>query len=160
MDNMGRYKAQSRSIIASYGDLTNQFVSGEIAATFAAWAAVNIWTGQQGVVTKAVVPKEGTSSWCDAWFLPKTAKNRDTALAWISDVVAPETQARMAKSLAGGVVNKKAVPLLDAETRGLYPYDAIDGYLQSSPFYGIPPRESDQYATFDDWLAAWQTFKA
>lgn len=159
MDNMELYKKNARSIIATYGDLTNQFVSGEIIASFAAWAAVNVWTAQQGVETSAVVPKEGASSWSDAWFLPKTATNVETATAWINDVVSASTQAQMAINLAGGVVNKNAVSLLDESTRALYPYDAISDYLASAPLYGLPPRVSDEYATFDDWVSAWQAFK-
>ncbi len=160
MDNLENYKKNARSIIATYGDLTNQFVSGEIIATFAAWAAVNVWTTQQGVETRAIVPTEGASSWTDAWFLPKTATNIETALAWVDGVISPPTQASMAVNLAGGVVNKNAVSLLDEPTQALYPYDAVSDYLASAPLYGIPPRESDEYATFDDWLSAWQAFKA
>jgi hypothetical protein len=62
--------------------------------------------------------------------------------------------------LVGGVTVQGAPELLDDATRSLYPYEDLDGLLERAPFYNNPPKESDEFVTFDEWQAKWQEIKA
>jgi len=86
--------------------------------------------------------------------------NTETALAFINQALDPRVQAEMSKSVSSAVVNRKAVQYMDDATKSLFEYDRIDEVLQQSPLKGQPPRESEQFATYDDWLQAWASFRA
>lgn len=159
-EKLQEYKAQSRVISLTYGDLVSLFVSGEIAALFAGWTGIPVETAKQGVTTEYTVPKEGAGTWCDAWFIPPTADNEDTAYAFFNEAISPEVQAKVAARNAAGVVSSKAVDLLPPETRALFDYSDVPGIFKSSPLLGIPPLESAELATYADWVAAWNEFKA
>jgi spermidine/putrescine-binding protein len=153
------YREQSRVFAGSIGDAINLFVNGEIGVVFCGWAGMPMETGPQGVETVSTVPAEGGAMWCDAWFVPHTSENVDTAHAYINELVGPEGNAAIAMNNACGVVNRESVPLLDDLTRSQVNYDDIEAVLASSPIQGMPPRDSGDYATFDDWVAAWEDFK-
>ena len=153
-------KKQTRSIAASYGDLTDQLVSGEIVVTFPGWAAVNVWAQQRNTNVRITIPSEGTYSFCDALAVPVHADNEATAMAWINEALSPSVQACQAKALSAGVVNPKAVPLLDKDIAAMYDYAHLEDFFKKAPFYTMPPQKSDQYATYDQWTAAWEEVKA
>jgi spermidine/putrescine transport system substrate-binding protein len=153
-------KGQARSIAASYGDQSNMLISGEIVAAFPGWAALNVWAAASGVNVKMNVPKEGGFAFTDAYAIPVGADNVESALAWINEALSPEAQACQATSLAAGVVNLKALPLLDKATTSMYGYDNLDEYFKKVKFYGYPPTTSDQVATFEQWNNTWAEIKA
>jgi spermidine/putrescine transport system substrate-binding protein len=153
-------KEQSRAIAPSYGDLTEMLVSGEVVAGIPGWAAVGAWAQDRDVNVKTSFTKEGHFTFIDAFAIPVGSDNVETVMAWINHAISPEIQACQAKALAAGVVNPKAIPLLDETIATLFPYDAIDEFFQKNPVYDLPPLKSDQYATYDDWLAGWEAFKA
>lgn len=154
------YREQCRAFGASHGDVISLFASGEIAACFVVYTAVPLETAKQGVDTVAIIPKEGAAMWADAWFVPHTAKNVETAMTFINQALEPAAQASMAQSAVAGVVNRNAVPLLNEQTRALFDYTNLEDVFKSSPILGQPPRTSDQFATYDDWLQAWSEFRA
>jgi spermidine/putrescine-binding protein len=153
-------KGQARGIAASYGDQSNMLISGEIVAAFPGWAALNVWAAASGVNVKMNVPKEGGFAFTDAYAIPVGADNVESALAWINEALSPEAQACQATSLAAGVVNLKALPLLDKTTASMYGYDNLEEYFKKVQFYGYPPSKSDQYATFEQWNNTWAEIKA
>lgn len=154
------YREQSRVFAASNGDVVSLFVAGEIAACFCVWSAVPVQTALQGVETAYVVPEEGGVVWADAWFIPMTSVNRDTALAFINEALDPQVQADMARNTTSGVVNKKAVELLDPATRALFNYDNLATIFDRSLLQGPPPQTSTQFASYGDWMQAWADFKS
>ena len=96
--------AQSRGIAPSFGDLSTQLVSGDVAITWQGWAAMNSFAAAAGKNTvKTVVPKEGAFSFCDAYALPKGADNADTTYSWMNEVLDPQINADAAVYLVGGV---------------------------------------------------------
>ena len=157
---MQPYRDQCRTFASSNGDVVSLFVAGEISACFCTWTAATLETAKQGVKTEYVFPKEGGAVWADAWFIPSTAENIDTALAFINQALDPRTQAAMSKSVSSAVVNRKAVQHMDEATKSLFDYDNVDKFLETAPIKGQPPRQSDKYATYDDWLQAWASFRA
>jgi len=160
MDTMQQFKAQARGIAPSYGELTSMFVAGEIVASIPCWGAVAIWAQDQGANIQNILPSEGGFCYVDAYAIPPTSDNRATTLAFINEVLTKEIQAAQALSLAACVVREDAVPLLDASVKNLVPYDNLDMIWEKAPFTDLPPQESDTYATYADWIAAWEAFKA
>ena len=50
---------------------------------------------------------------------------------------------------------------LQPSTRSLYPYDNLAEFEQKAKFFPMPPLEPDgTHASYTDWQAAYQRFKA
>ena len=81
-------------------------------------------------------------------------------MAWINEALTPEVQACQATALAAGVVNPKALPLVDKATAGMYDYDHLEEYFKKVRYYGYPPSESTEVATYEQWNTMWQEVKA
>ena len=156
---MKEYRAQCKTFSPSNGDIISLFVAGEIAACFNCWSGIPFEAAKQGVKLDYVIPEEGAVMWSDAWFTPRAGKNPDTAHAYINETLKPEYQAKLARDTTAGIVNRHAVPLMDEETRGLFDYDNLDAVFANSPLEGIPPRESEEFATYDDWVRAYEDLK-
>ena len=156
---MKEYRAQSKLFAASNGDLISLFNSGDIAAVFNAWTGIPSETAKAGVETAYVIPEEGAVMWSDALFIPTAADNIDTAYGFINEAMDPEVQARLAEATTSGTVSKKAAELLNEETRALFDYNDFDSVFENSPLEGIAPRESEEFATYDDWVRAYEDLK-
>lgn len=154
------YRDQTKVFAASNGDVISLFAAGEIAACFCVWAAVPLETAKQGVTTVAIMPKEGGAVWADAWFIPKTSENVELAHEFINQALSPEIQASISQTAVCSSVSNKAPALMDEVTRGLFDYDNFDAAFSAIKIYGQPPRTSDEFATYDDWLQKWADFRA
>jgi spermidine/putrescine transport system substrate-binding protein len=159
-DALRPYRDHARVIALTYGDVISMFVSGEIDAIFCGWSGLPVETIKQGVETNYSIPKEGATMWCDAWFTPISADNIDTAHAFINESIRPDVQASVAAAVTAGAVTKGAVDLMDDNTRALFDYNDLDSVFANAPLLGIPPRVSDKYATYSEWVDAWNEFKA
>lgn len=159
-DVMAPYREQSKIIAPTLGDVTNLFGSGEVGVLFCGWGGFPSETIKQKVETKAVVPVEGGAMWSDAFFTPITAKNRNAANSYINGIISPEVQAKHAAATLSGTINKKALLLMDDATRALFDYNDLSGIFKKAPFAKIPPVQSEEFATFDDWMRAYTDFKA
>lgn len=133
------YRDQCRVFAASSGDAVSLLVSGEVDAVFSASANTPSETIKRGVTTALSVPSEGAALWCDALFIPKTAKDIPLALEFINKTLEPDTQAKMATTMFSGVVNPKAVPLLPEDLRNTFDYANLDSFFEKSRLYGQPP---------------------
>ncbi|MBF8774069.1 ABC transporter substrate-binding protein [Pseudomonas fulva] len=153
------YRDQCRVFAASVGDAVSLLVSGEVDAVFSLSAQGVLETQKRGVKTALSVPQEGAAIWCDALFVPKTAKDVPLALEYVNKMLEPETQAAMAWSMFSGVTNKKAVPLLRSELKELFDYEHLDAIFEKSKLYGVPPLNSDKYVTYSEWVDQWTAFK-
>lgn len=153
------YVEQCRVFAGSYGDAINLFVNGEVGVLFCGWTGIPLETAKSGVETRVKIPSDGGAMWCDSWFIPVSATNPDAAYAYINEMIGPEGSAKMAEAIACGTPNRKSVALLDEVTRSFFNYDNLSADLANSPMQGIPPRESKELATFDNWVAAWEQLK-
>lgn len=154
-----KYRAQARVIALNQGELVNLMVSGEVVAALCADPSIITQTDQQNMKIEMAMPKEGPILWVDAWFIPISADNIEAAHAFINQSLDPAVQAKVAMAVVQAPVSKKAVALLDEKSRSRIDYDAIETMFAAG-LPGIPPRASDTHATYDDWVAAWQEFKA
>src|SRR5436305_1899428 len=90
-------KANARLIVPSYGNMGDLFASGEILAATPGWAAVNSFAASKGDhAVKHVAPKEGSATFCDAFFIPNGAKDTDVVYAYINEAFSLEAQAQEA----------------------------------------------------------------
>lgn len=155
-----KYRAQARLIALNQGDLANFMASGEIIAALCADPSIINQVEAQGTTIETADPKEGVVLWVDAWFMPVSADNVDTAQAYINQALDPKIQAQVAMALAQAPVSKKALELMDEKSKKRYDYANIEKVF-SAGLPGIPPVDDDgEHATYADWIAAWQEFKA
>ena len=71
-----------------------------------------------------VIPEEGSNLWFDNLVIPKTAKNKEAAYAFINFMLKPENAAQNAEYIGYATPNKKALDLLPVEIvedKQLYP---------------------------------------
>ena len=156
-----RMRDQTNGISPSYGDLTNQLVSGDVLVTFMGWSAVDVWAQEKGADVKSTIPKEGSFSFCDSYAIPPTTDNGDTAHAFINEALGPEVQAKQASSLSAGVVHPDALPKMGKAIKALYPYDDIEGHFERAPVYANAPTEAEgDVVTYEELLKTWASIKA
>lgn len=154
------FRDQARLIAVNQGDVANFIASKEVLAVVVADPQIIQQVTAQGVPLKMVVPKEGPVLWVDAWFIPVSADNVETAHAFINQSLDPQVQAKVAMAINQAPVSKKAVDLMDEAAHKRIDYSKIDE-LFAAGLPGIPPVEADgDTATYDDWIQAWQAFKA
>ena len=160
-DLLGQIIAQSKGVSPSFGDMTTLLVSGDAVACWQGWAAMNNFAKDAGKDTvKTQVPEEGGFTFCDAYAIPSTVDNVDTAHAWVNLSIDPQVNAENAIYLVAGVTVEAAVDLLDEATKSLYDYSDVDTFFAKAPLYNAPPTESDEYVTFPQWQEKWQEIKA
>ena len=160
-DLLGQIIAQANGISPSFGDMTTLLVSGDAVACWQGWAAMNNFAkdaGKDTIMTK--VPTEGGFTFADAYAIPSTVDNLDTAHAWLNLTLDPQVNAENAVYLVAGVTVEAALPLLDEATASLYDYSDPESFFAAAPLYNAPPNESDEYVTFPEWQAKWQEIKA
>jgi spermidine/putrescine-binding protein len=162
VDFWKQMKANARLIIPSYGNMADLLASGEIVAGTPGWAAVNSFAADKGDdAVKHTVPKEGAATFCDAYMIPAEAPNAETAYAFINEAFTPEAQAAEAAYLVQACVVPDALPLMDAATRALYPYDDIQTLLSTTaPLEAIPNEVPEGFVNYQDWVKAWEGVKA
>ncbi|QCJ01105.1 ABC transporter substrate-binding protein [Agrobacterium larrymoorei] len=154
------WKKQIRTFAASNGDVASLVSSKEVLGCFCTWTGVPVETLKSGVKSHSVIPEEGGVTWCDAWFIPKTAENVDTAYEFMNQSLDPVVQASAAKTAAGASVSSKSLVHMDDDTKALFDYANIDSALAKSPIRPLPPGSSDKFATYDDWMQGWSDFKS
>lgn len=154
-----RFVDQVLTIAPSYGEMKSILVSGDAIITGASWAAVAGWAQEEGVNIQVHIPTEGSLSYIDAYAIAKGSQNMDTAYAFINEMLSPQVQADLAANLTQAVVNSKAVSLLPEKARWIN-YDNLSETLGRAPCYTPVPDESEEFATYADWVEAWSEVKA
>jgi spermidine/putrescine-binding protein len=153
--------AQTKGLSTSYGDMATRLASGDAVLAFPGWAAVNAFAADAGKTTvKWTLPEEGGFGAVDAYAIPVTADNSDTAHAWINQGLDPKVNAEAADYLVGGTVCEASVDLVDPEVAAIYPYEDLESFFEKAELIRLPPVESDTYVTLDEVQSAWQEVKA
>ncbi len=155
-----QYRAQAKSFAASNGDIVSLMVSGEIVACLCCGTDSVASAKRQGGKAAYAIPSEGAFMWSDALCVPKSTGNIDTAHAFINEAIGASAQAWQAQHTICGSPNSKSVALMDADTKGLFDYAALQEVLKNTPLLGIPPRESKEFAIYDDWVQAYEGLKS
>ncbi len=155
-------KSNAKTIAPSYGDLSNLLISGEVAATFVGWGALDVWGQEAGVDSRSVLLEDGIVTMVDAYAIPPTTDNRPTALAWLNLMLTDEVQLSVVNDLLTATVCPDTVPLIaDEAIRNMYDYDNFETLVQRYPPPLVPPAETTgDEVSFADWLKLWEEIKA
>lgn len=87
-----------------------------------AWLG-QVWNGEAALLMqedpkfKYVIPKEGASIWMDNMAIPKGARNKQNAEAFINFLLRPEVSKRLGEEFPYGLPNPEAIKLLAPEVR-------------------------------------------
>jgi spermidine/putrescine-binding protein len=155
-------KANAKTIAASYGDLSNLLISGEVVADFVGWAALDVWAANEGVQVTSILPTDGVVISIDAYAMAKTVDNRDAALAWLNLMLTDEVQLAVANELLTATVCPETAKLItDPNVKKLYDYDNFNAFIEKYPLHLFPPTEgTGDQVTFTDWMKTWEEVKA
>ena len=107
------------------------------------------------------VPREGGFGFCDAAFLTPSAPDKENALAFMEALISGKTAAAAANNLIQGVTVPSVVPLLNAQTRSIIPYNNVQHYVTKQLKFEVnyTPKKGQNIVSFDDINKLWQQLK-
>ncbi|WP_210495326.1 spermidine/putrescine ABC transporter substrate-binding protein [Patulibacter sp. SYSU D01012] len=153
-------KTQVRTISGDSEDMATLLARGDVWVTGA-----GTWFGLPGLVAqkggdeaRSIIPKEGAATWVDTYVMGKDAPNRDTAYAFLNDLLDPTRQVELVKVSASGTVSADAVQKVPKANRDLYGYKGDIG-SGNAPLNVFPPLDKG-YTTPTDWNDAWARIAA
>jgi spermidine/putrescine-binding protein len=113
----------------------------------------------KGKTIAYVIPEEGAMVFMDTVTIPKGAPHLDEAYKLVGRSVSAEGQKVIADKLTQAVVNKAALPLVDAKNREIYQYGNLKKLFEKARFYPFWPLEADgNNVIFDQVLEEYQRF--
>ena len=150
-----------RQVAVSWGELANALARSEVVITFSGGEFLKKFAADAGKKIEFTYPKEGTFAWLDSYCIAKGAPNREAAHKCANQALDVEGQVVFAEKTFQAIVVRAAIDKLKPATRSLYPYDNLAEFQQKAKFFPMPPLEPDgKHASYTDWQAAYQKFKA
>jgi spermidine/putrescine transport system substrate-binding protein len=148
-------KEHARAIFTSYGEGGDAMARGEVVMTLggAEWLTAVVMPKKKTAYT---YPKEGCFGFIDSYVIPKTAPNPELAHAMANHMLSVPAQLKLT-DLNYAVATEEAVAALPADKKTMYPYDNFEAFASQCRFYPMAPlQQHEKYASWPDWLAAWQ----
>jgi spermidine/putrescine-binding protein len=150
-----------RQVAVSWGELANALARNEVVITFSGGEFLKKFAGDAGKQIEFTYPKEGTFAWLDSYCIAKGAPNLEAAHKCANQALDVDGQVAFGEKTFQAIVIKEAIDKLQPATRSLYPYDNLAEFEQKAKFFPMPPLEPDgKHASYADWQAAYQKFKA
>jgi spermidine/putrescine-binding protein len=150
-----------RQLAVSWGELANALARSEVVITFSGGEFLKKFAADAGKKIEFTYPKEGTFAWLDSYCIAKGAPNIEAAHKCANQALDVEGQVAFAEKTFQAIVVRAAIDKLKPATRSLYPYDNLAEFEQKAKFFPMPPLEPDgKHASYTDWQAAYQKFKA
>ncbi len=150
-----------RQVAVSWGELANALARSEVVITFSGGEFLKKFAADAGKKIEFTYPKEGTFAWLDSYCIAKGAPNIEAAHKCANQALDVEGQVVFAEKTFQAIVVRAAIDKLKPATRSLYPYDNLAEFQQKAKFFPMPPLEPDgKHASYTDWQAAYQKFKA
>lgn len=149
-------KEHARAFFPSYGDMADAFARNEVVVSNLGWEAVAIWAKAKGKEIRYTIPKEGTGLFMDCLVIPKDAPHADLTYKMINHILSPEPQKVFATEQSAGITNLDTVPALPKELTDAYGYAELTDKLTKARLQPMPPTESTEWATYDDFLKEYQ----
>jgi spermidine/putrescine transport system substrate-binding protein len=154
-------KDQLRQLAVSWGELANALARSEVVITFSGGEFLKKFAADAGKKIEFTYPKEGTFAWLDSYCIAKGAPNLEAAHKCANQALEIEAQVAFGEKTFQAIVVKEAIDKLQPSTRSLYPYDNLGEFEKKAKFFPMPPLEPDgKHASYSDWQAAYQRFKA
>ncbi len=149
-------KEHARAFLPSYGDMADAFARNEVVVSNLGWEAVAVWAKAKGKEIHYTIPKEGTGLFMDCLTIPKDAPHLDLTYKMINHVLSTDPQLVFATEQSAGITNLDTVPMLPKELADAYGYASLADKLTKARLQPMPPTESDEWATYDDFLKEYQ----
>ncbi len=150
-----------RQLAVSWGELANALARSEVVITFSGGEFLKKFAADAGKQIEFTYPKEGTFAWLDSYCIAKGAPNIEAAHKCANQALDVEGQVAFGEKTFQAIVVREAIDQLQPSTRSLYPYDNLAEFEQKAKFFPMPPLEPDgTHASYTDWQAAYQRFKA
>ena len=150
-----------RQLAVSWGELANALARSEVVITFSGGEFLKKFAADAGKQIEFTYPKEGTFAWLDSYCIAKGAPNIEAAHKCANQALDVEGQVAFGEKTFQAIVVREAIDQLQPSTRSLYPYDNLAEFEQKAKFFPMPPLEPDgTHASYSDWQAAYQRFKA
>jgi spermidine/putrescine-binding protein len=150
-----------RQMAVSWGELANALARSEVVITFSGGEFLKKFAADAGKQIEFTYPKEGTFAWLDSYCVAKGAPNIEAAHKCANQALDVAGQVAFGEKTFQAIVVREAIDQLQPSTRSLYPYDNLAEFEQKAKFFPMPPLEPDgKHASYTDWQAAYQKFKA
>ena len=150
-----------RQLAVSWGELANALARSEVVITFSGGEFLKKFAADAGKQIEFTYPKEGTFAWLDSYCIAKGAPNIEAAHKCANQALDVDGQVAFGEKTFQAIVVREAIDKLQPSTRSLYPYDNLAEFEQKAKFFPMPPLEPDgKHASYTDWQAAYQKFKA
>jgi spermidine/putrescine-binding protein len=150
-----------RQLAVSWGELANALARSEVVITFSGGEFLKKFAADAGKQIEFTYPKEGTFAWLDSYCIAKGAPNSEAAHKCANQALDVDGQVAFGEKTFQAIVVREAIDQLEPSTRSLYPYDNLAEFEQKAKFFPMPPLEPDgKHASYTDWQAAYQRFKA
>jgi spermidine/putrescine transport system substrate-binding protein len=150
-----------RQMAVSWGELANALARSEVVITFSGGEFLKKFAADAGKQIEFTYPKEGTFAWLDSYCIAKGAPNIEAAHKCANQALDVAGQVAFGEKTFQAIVVREAIDQLQPSTRSLYPYDNLAEFEQKAKFFPMPPLEPDgKHASYTDWQAAYQKFKA
>jgi spermidine/putrescine transport system substrate-binding protein len=150
-----------RQLAVSWGELANALARSEVVITFSGGEFLKKFAADAGKQIEFTYPKEGTFAWLDSYCIAKGAPNIEAAHKCANQALDVDGQVAFGEKTFQAIVVREAIDQLQPSTRSLYPYDNLAEFEQKAKFFPMPPLEPDgTHASYTDWQAAYQRFKA
>ncbi|MDH6195522.1 putative spermidine/putrescine transport system substrate-binding protein [Mycobacterium frederiksbergense] len=115
---------------------------------------------------QAVLPKEGSTGWSDAWMLAADAKNPNCAYAWMDYTSSPKVNGQIAMNFGMAPANGAFCDTSAEAKAHCDDYHAKDEEYYSKVWFWTTPiepcldgRTEVKCTSYQDWTAAWPTVK-
>jgi len=154
-------KDAARQLAVSWGELANALSRSEVVITFSGGEFLKKFAADAGKTIEFTYPKEGTFAWLDSYCIAKGAPNREAAHKCANQALDVDGQVAFGEKTFQAIVIPEAIEKLQPATKALYPYDNLSEFEKKAKFFPMPPLEPDgTHASYADWQAAYQKFKA
>ena len=154
-------KDAARQLAVSWGELANALSRSEVVITFSGGEFLKKFAADAGKTIEFTYPKEGTFAWLDSYCIAKGAPNREAAHKCANQALDVDGQVAFGEKTFQAIVIPEAIEKLQPATKALYPYDNLGEFEKKAKFFPMPPLEPDgKHASYADWQAAYQKFKA
>jgi spermidine/putrescine transport system substrate-binding protein len=154
-------KDAARQLAVSWGELANALSRSEVVITFSGGEFLKKFAADAGKTIEFTYPKEGTFAWLDSYCIAKGAPNREAAHKCANQALDVDGQVAFGEKTFQAIVIPEAIEKLQPATKALYPYDNLAEFEKKAKFFPMPPLEPDgTHASYADWQAAYQKFKA
>lgn len=156
MELLRKFRPQVASIQPG-SELTGLLARGEVAVATPDWAPSIVEARKAGLDVKSTMP---ALTFIDGWLMVRAGADEAAAYKLIDAAISEDAQVTAGTDLGLGVVNEVAASALPEDIRSAWPYDDVGSLLDEAPAYAGVPIESDEFATLQDWVKAWEQFKA